>query len=109
MQQTFEFIDTLNFSDNERVWNWADMFTLIVETYWALIRDHAMRQSEEVANRLKQFYLTVEQISERGGRPQRRTKRSDSVVDYYRSVLQATNDRGNRIRRGEIISALIRA
>ena len=101
-EDVFSFIEGCDFDLSARVWRLADIFTLMVETYWALKRDGLEMDREEVSQRLKEFYNLVNE--------------SDTALDadqdaakYHRSALQGSNSRFNRITRGKIIAKILRS
>ena len=101
VRRVFEFVDSCDFGASSRVWKKADIFTLLVEAHRALVRDNLNLNPEAVGKRLKEFYEKVDLYpsSNEGDKP---------VADYYRAALQATNDRGNRVKRGTFIASKIR-
>lgn len=97
-----EFINKCNFDMKSRVWKKADMFTLIVEVHRVKFKDQANVSVGCAATSLKEFYHEVDMIADAG----------DLDVDtksgvYYKSAIQATNDRSNRIRRGSVIRSVL--
>jgi hypothetical protein len=91
----FVFIEDCGFGQRSRAWKKADIFTLIVELHRALYRQHLELDPAEVGQQLSEFYDAVDAS-------QGATDDAD-LAAYYRAALQATNDRGSRIARGEII------
>jgi len=99
IQNTFDFIEECGFDSKSRAWKKADLFTLIIELDHALNVLRLDLQPIEVLNALNPFYDSVEKS----------TVNFDSIASvYYKSALQASNDKINRIRRGLIIGELIR-
>ena len=101
-KDVFSFIEECDFEPSSRVWRLADIFTLMVETYWALKRDGLEMDRKEVSQRLREFYNLVNE--------------SDTALDagqdaakYHRSALQGSNSRFNRITRGRIIASILRS
>ena len=101
LDRVFEFIDSCNFGPDSRVWQKADIFTLVIELYRAIHDDSVVLDAKLTSRRLKKFYSAVDKFQPDG-------KDQRGIADYQRAALQASNDRGNRVVRGEIISALIR-
>lgn len=97
-EKIFQFLDECGFDKKSRVWRKADLFTLIIETYRAIIQDKIDLQPSYVLEKIQSFYNSIN---------------SDTIDDsqlsgvYYKSALQASNDRNNRIRRGIIIGSLL--
>lgn len=101
-EKVFEFIASCNFEENSRIWKKADLFTALVELYWALVRDSRRLSSAEISKKMKKFYNSVEDTSS--------GKMSDVLAEkYYKAALQATNDKSNRISRGEVIRDVLLA
>ena len=100
-KRVLDFIEGCGFSPSSRAWKHADVFTLLVEAHRALVREHLELDLETVGQDLNEFYTRVD--SRYGN-----NEGHDDVVAYQRAALQATNDRSNRIKRGEIIAAILR-
>src|SRR6185437_5888240 len=102
IRNTLTFIGDCRFPDESRVWKKVDFFTVFIELDRLLVRTKlpALRP-EVVRDRLEAFFTRVSQT---------RVEESDpdsAEAQYYHAVLQASNDRGNRVRRGKIIEALL--
>jgi hypothetical protein len=100
VDSVLNYIDALNFSTNSRVWKKSDLFTLIIELHGVLCKRHLTLSTKEVSNLLTQFYNSVDKYE--GGRI-----KNKNVIKYHKSAIQATNDRNNRIARGEVIRELL--
>lgn len=98
--RVFGFIDQCAFPQDSRVWKKADLFTAIVEIHRALFKRSMALQPNVVGQALKEFYLAVDSSgAERDP--------GSTVGKYYKAALQATNDRGNRITRGEAVHTVL--
>lgn len=97
-EKVFEFIDECGFSPKSRVWRKSDLFTLIVELLFCF-SDNYSPNPLDVVNNLQTFFDEVDSSS---------IKQSEMVGIYYKSAVQANNDRVNRVRRGHIIGGLLR-
>jgi len=96
----FQFIEECGFAKRSRVWRKADLLTLVVELYSALVDDNLALEPSFVIEALQKFYDEVD--SQEIG--------SSSLAGiYYKAALQASNDRLNRIRRGMIIGGILRS
>jgi hypothetical protein len=95
------FIQRCDFDDNARVWKKADFFSLFVELHRAIFKRNLRLIPSEVGRRLKDFYSEIDAVRESG------TETSAYIPIYSKAALQASNDRGNRIRRGEIIQGIL--
>jgi len=97
---TINFIENLNFESDSRAWKRADIFTLICEVDRLLHKRKASIESGSAAAQIKHFYMNVNEV--------RNVSSPDNIHEqYYKAALQATNDRKNRIVRGEIIQSII--
>ena len=101
----FVFIDKCELSQISGVWrNKAHLFTLLVEMHRVLIKENNSLASTEVGKRLKDFYTLVDSA----GHSEDEIGKEDSrIVEYNAATLQGTNDRRNRIIRGEILRDVI--
>ena len=96
------FIDRLNFPPKARIYKKADFFTLFVELHKLLVTAAIDLDIAATRHQLEKFFDLVD-IAGLGGDP------DDADAErYYKAALQASNDRGNRIARGEIINKILR-
>jgi hypothetical protein len=111
LDQVLAFIEAMSLPSTSRAWKKADLFTLLVELHRILFRDKVNLLPRIVAERLQKFYQDVDNFSETT--TQERDPESDRyykrVANYYKAALQATNDRGSRIARGEVIREVLNA
>lgn len=99
IQKVLDFITECGFPRSSRLWRKADLFTVIVELYYAIIDDDLNLQPGDIVERLSEFFDAVNAGSmDQGTLP----------GIYYKAALQASNDRLNRVRRGVIIAGLLR-
>lgn len=98
------FVEKCQFDQNSRVWKKADLFTLLVEIHRALIKENFPLDPMQVAQALNEFYKKVDQYEPT---VEMNDKLGKKVGEYYKAALQATNDRRNRILRGQIIQDII--
>lgn len=96
---TFAFIDECGFPPKGRFWKKSDFFTAFVELDRAL-QEEVNLQPTNVLECLQSFYNEIETEGADSDNP--------AVATYYKAALQASNDKGNRIRRGEIICDILR-
>lgn len=96
LNTVLDFIDDLQLPQTSRLWKKADLFTAIIEVHRALYKRQLKLIPEAVANELTALYKEVDD-TERQSDPESDASR------YYKAALQATNDRGSRITRGEIL------
>lgn len=98
VNKSLDFIDECGFESNSRAWRKADLFTLIVEIVLAQNISNLTLEPSVVLHNLESFYAEVSK-GLGGGLP----------GIYYKAALQASNDRLNRIRRGEIIAGIVKS
>jgi len=98
MNHVLDFLDECNFGPRSRAWKKADLFTLFVEIDRQLNEGVRLESPGDVVDRLEAFYQAVDR---------EQTEDNSLSAIYYKSALQATNDRGNRIRRGLIIAGVL--
>lgn len=102
IRRTSAFIDNCGFEPSSRVWKQADVFSLLVETHRALEKDGLSLDPRSVGAKLNRFYEKV-------GSLDLHAEEDKDVSIYQRAALQATNDRSNRIRRGDIVNRILRS
>jgi Protein of unknown function DUF262 len=112
--RVLSFIDQCDFDDKSRVWKLADLFSLIVELYWSLVRDKRELVAKRAKDALDEFYDLVEQHVEGlaealiiNGADGSKRNTVELASKYARAAIQASNDRGNRVIRGSIIREVI--
>ncbi|MFN7934747.1 MAG: DUF262 domain-containing protein [Bryobacteraceae bacterium] len=96
LEAVFNFIDNCDIPKDSRAWKRSDLLTLLVETDRQL---HAFKKNLPIPvarHNLMGFYDLVDRINEIN-------EPNPLLAQYYRASLQATNDRLNRIRRGDIL------
>lgn len=99
LDKTLAFIEECGFDSKSRVWKRNDLFTLIVELDRAF-GEGLNLQPSTVVESLNAFFSRVDQSSLDPG---------DIVAaTYYKAAVQASNDRINRERRGQIIRDILR-
>jgi hypothetical protein len=95
------FMDECRFDSKSRAWRKAELLNVLVEIHRAMLKDRFDLNPALVGKALSAFFDRVD----RAGTGE---ERNDDVNAYYKASIQATNDRANRIRRGEIIAAVMR-
>ncbi|MDK9498412.1 DUF262 domain-containing protein [Streptomyces katrae] len=96
----FSFIDACSFPLKSRVWQKADLFTLIVELYRLTVDERKNLHPEITAASLVSFYEEVEGVTHA-------PNPSPGAAEYYRRVRSGINDRNSRINRGEAIRNIL--
>jgi hypothetical protein len=98
IRRVFAFVVALKLPPESRAWKTADLFTLLVELHRSLIQEGVPLDPATVRESLSRFYDDVDRGSESA---------DDLVRRYYKAAIQATNDRGSRIARGEAIRGVL--
>lgn len=99
------FIEKCNFSSRSRVWKITDILNLVVELDRLIVRRGLTLEPSEVSKRLEDFYYKVDNYND--VLPNLSPQERIDVGDYQKAVLQGTNGRVSRARRGEIIRKVI--
>lgn len=94
------YIDECGFPTKSRIWKKSDLFTAIVQIDILLASGRAPDPIDAIA-RLERFYSQVDREG--------MDSISPAIGTYAKASLQASNDRINRIRRGIVIDAVLRA
>jgi hypothetical protein len=94
IRRVLDFIEECGFEDRSRVWKKADFFSAFVELDHILNEQRLDLQASAALRSLESLYTSVEDAAD---------GRSSVAEIYYKSALQASNDRGNRIKRGIIV------
>jgi hypothetical protein len=102
LEQTCSIIEKCGFEEGSKVWKKADLFTLFVEFHKCLYIDKLEINVKKISKKLKDFYKKVNKVDPN-------QVESSEIYEYYKAALQASNDRNNRRRRGEIIAEMLRA
>lgn len=101
ISNVLNFISRMNFQAKSRAFKKADFFTLLVELHTILHKEKISLDVSKTRAVIDSFYEQVD-VASIGG------VASGTPPDkYYRAALQASNDRGNRIERGQLISEII--
>ena len=97
-QNVKDFIEECGFDSKLRIWKKADLFSLIVELDRLLNIESVNLEPRDVVNRLSAFFSLIEDAQIDG---------SSLPSIYYKAALQASNDRLNRLRRGQVIEGVL--
>jgi hypothetical protein len=104
MEQVTQFVDQCDFDPRSSVWKRSNLFSLIVEVHRALIKDQLDLDPSSVKSRVSGFFADVDRVSSSDNESM-----TPSVLrNYYKASLQATNDRGSRILRGQMLGRVLR-
>lgn len=96
--RTLGYIEECGFYPKSRVWKKADFFSAFIEIDNALNVENKPLHPSSTISRLEYFYALVDNADD---------NRSPVAEIYYKSALQASNDRNNRVRRGIAIRGFI--
>lgn len=96
IRETFDVIRGFNLELTSRAWRKAELLNLVMEVNRLFIRSTPAISIEEAGKNLKHFYDCVNKQS-------KLDQKNADITKYYKAAIQATNDRSNRIRRGEVI------
>ncbi len=109
IDQVFAFINACNFDARSRVWKKSDLLTLMVEVHRALVLNAMDLSSIEVSEELKRFYSLVDSQADFDDEMKSTGLQIEpkDVNEYAKAASQATNDRGSRIKRGDILRRVI--
>mgnify|MGYP003627410313 CR=1 FL=1 len=99
IDRVFFHLDECGFDNSSRIWKKADFFTAFIEIDYAYSHDRIDLEPTDTLNRLSSFY---EMINVDGNHD------TDIAAIYYKSALQASNDKLNRVRRGLVVSGILR-
>jgi hypothetical protein len=98
IDKVIDFINECGFTSQSRLWKKADLFTAFIEIDTALNIKNEKLQPGIVVESIQTFFDGI----------------GNQVVDtslahatYYKSALQASNDKSNRVKRGLIIGELL--
>ena len=100
LDRSFAFIEECAFDSKSRAWKRSDLFTLIIEIDKAFVEGINLQPSV-VLESLNSFFKDVDQFG--------LDSTNIAVSTYYKAAVQASNDRINRERRGQIVRAILRA
>lgn len=95
------FLEKLDFDLTSRAWKKADFFTLFVELHRALVKQSLPLDLDSTRASLNAFFDKVQNAADG------KEDENSDYWKYYKAALQASNDRGNRIARGEIIAKIL--
>jgi len=100
LDRTFAFVREMRMPQGSRVWQKADLLSLLVELD-RLLRQPDLLQPETSRERIETLYEEV-------GRANGENVVSDAARDYYLAAVQASNDRSSRARRGHVVAEVLR-
>lgn len=94
------FIDDCQFPANSRAWKKTDLLVLIVELDRLLNKEGVPLDPSRVGPAVEDLYRRVDaEMAESSG--------DDSLQTYFKTTVQATNDRSSRVNRGKVLRAVV--
>lgn len=93
-----QVIDKLNLPDKSRGWKKADLLNLITEFHRVIYKLKTNIDIGQISTRLTDFFNLVDD---------KEHLKDENINAYRKATLAATNDRGSRIVRGDIIRKII--
>ena len=99
-EAVIQFLRDLNLPEKSRAWRKVDFYNLAVELDRQLFTLKRRPDPKRVATALSVFYIGVE-------RARHEPQTDENVKRYFENSLQNTNDRAQRIVRGEAIRAVL--
>lgn len=100
LARVFQFLRLMRLPPTSRAWKKADLFVLICEIDRLLNLEKVVLDVNDVAARLSLFY-------ERIGDALKQASSDELLQRYFKTTLQATADRTNRVNRAEVIRKVI--
>ena len=96
------FIDACGFPPKSRAWKKTDLLVLFVELDRILNKDKQTLDAGRVGPAVEEFYGRVEaEMASSSG--------DDDLQTYFKTTVQATNDRSSRVNRGRVLRKVILA
>ncbi len=101
IESVLEFVESCRFDPKSRVWRKAELLNVLVEIHRAIYKEDRKLSKDRISDDLSNFFERVNKVG-------RGKSDTEDVESFYRASIQATNDRSNRIRRGQIIEKIIK-
>ena len=97
-----DFIKECRFPPKSRAWKKTDLLVLFIEIDRLLNKEKAPLDPNDVGAAIESFYRRVDQeIADPSG--------DEDLQSYFKTTVQATNDRSSRVNRGKVIRKVIMA
>ncbi|BFP54664.1 MULTISPECIES: DUF262 domain-containing protein [Streptomyces] len=100
LSECLNLLESLKLDEKSRAWQKNDLFTLVVEIY--RLDPNKCVDKEGLAAALRSFFVDVSAVT--AGR-QPTTYRN--AGQYHTDVISGSNERARRVRRGDVVSAII--
>lgn len=101
LRDVFGIVTSFQLDPKSRAWRKAELLNLLVEVDRVHLKERQPCNAQITGANLAEFYGRVDQVG--AGNTD-----VDEVTTYYKAAIQATNDRSNRIKRGQVISGILR-
>jgi|SRR5688572_9416984 len=101
LKSIFSFIEACKLDEKSRCWKKTDLFTLIIELHRAIYKKKLKLNPKLAGKSLAEFYDNVDLVD-------KHQPSQGDLYEYSMAALQASNDRCNRVRRGEILERVIK-
>ncbi|WP_100259721.1 DUF262 domain-containing protein [Qipengyuania seohaensis] len=99
-QAVFDFLTELDLSSKSRAWRKVDFYNLATELDRLLFKEKKRPVPEAAKEALANLYAAVDEARENAP--------TDPLVEkYFSATLQNTNDRAQRIMRGEVLKEIL--
>lgn len=99
---TKKFIETCKFSVRSRAWKKTDFLVLFIELDRLINKENIVLDTTKVSAAVESFYDRVNQELEN-------TSGDEDLQTYFKTTVQATNDRTSRVNRARVIRKIILA
>ena len=107
LQHVFSYMEDLDFDAYSRVWQKSDLFTCMVELDRARDLLDSLELSQ-VSAALHTFYQNVDRAAAGEMWQGLHDDYQSRAAEYFAAARSGSNDRSSRVRRGEIVSSVIR-
>lgn len=98
--KVFRYLRKMRLAPDSRAWKKADLFVLICELDRILNVEKTVLSADDVAKRLGIFYSRI-------GAAIKHAASDELLQRYFKTTLQATADRTNRVTRAEVIRKVV--
>lgn len=100
LKRCMELIEACNFPPKSRAWKKTDLLVLFVEFDRVANKEGVTLDEEKLGPTIREFYSRVEaEMSQSSG--------DDALQSYFKTTVQATNDRSARVTRGRVLRDII--
>jgi len=97
-----KFIELCQFHPRSRAWKKTDFLVLFIELDRLINKENILLDTTRVSIAINSFYERINQELEN-------SSGDDDLQTYFKTTVQATNDRTSRVNRGRVIRKVILA